>query len=422
MGIFRFRTALFASSLFLTLGRLAGAAETLSWDDAVQLAATNNPDLRSAREAFSAAESRVKAAAWSFGPRLSADARAGRDGRGGAVSEPAYSATLGVNQNLFSWSDVGNLRQSRAGKEAQAAALAIAKAGLSRDLKTAFASLLFAQRSLELAGSIVARRTRNLDLVQLRYEGGRENRGALSLSQANSREAELGELQARNSIRTAGTRLRAVLGLNGDLNGAAPFTLSGEVPVRPAPRDIDARSLAMNVPERAQALAVEGRSRAAVTTARGSLLPSAALSANMGKFGDRFFPQTDGWSLSLNLSFPFGDGGTYHGLQAARAEAAAAAYDRASIELDLKARLESAHATRLEAEARVGVAQFSLTAARTRAEIARQRYETGLVSFDEWDRIETDLITRETAVLQAKRDRVAAEAAWEFILGEGVIP
>jgi hypothetical protein len=44
------------------------------------------------------------------------------------------------------------------------------------------------------------------------------------------------------------------------------------------------------------------------------------------------------------------------------------------------------------------------------------------MSFEDWDRIENDLIQRQKTVLQSQRDRVTAEAAWEQAQGKGVIP
>jgi len=54
------------------------------------------------------------------------------------------------------------------------------------------------------------------------------------------------------------------------------------------------------------------------------------------------------------------------------------------------------------------------------AEIARNKYNNGLLTFEDWDVIESDLINRQTTYLQNQRDRVISEAAWENIQGIGV--
>ena len=62
-----------------------------------------------------------------------------------------------------------------------------------------------------------------------------------------------------------------------------------------------------------------------------------------------------------------------------------------------------------------------LAAADLRAEIARTQYTTGLLSFEDWDLIENDLIDNQKAMLASLRDAVLAEAAWEQTLGKGAL-
>ena len=63
-----------------------------------------------------------------------------------------------------------------------------------------------------------------------------------------------------------------------------------------------------------------------------------------------------------------------------------------------------------------------LKAAEVRSEIARAQYQNGLLSFEDWDLIENDLIDKQKAMLTSQRDAVVARAAWEKMLGTGVIP
>ena len=83
--------------------------------------------------------------------------------------------------------------------------------------------------------------------------------------------------------------------------------------------------------------------------------------------------------------------------------------------------LKQTHAAFVEAVERLSVDEAFLEAAITRAEIARSKYAQGLMSFEDWDRIENDLIVRQKAVLFSRRDRVTAQAAWEQAQGVGVI-
>jgi outer membrane protein TolC len=125
----------------------------------------------------------------------------------------------------------------------------------------------------------------------------------------------------------------------------------------------------------------------------------------------------------LNLSVPLFSGGRdYYTTKSAAASLEAVSSNRDNVERQLLVRLKQTYASYVESEEKLKVDQAFLEAAILRAEIARSRYNNGLMSFEDWDRIENDLIQRQKTVLQSQRDRVTAEAAWEQAQGKGVIP
>ena len=75
-------------------------------------------------------------------------------------------------------------RQTQAGVAFQRARVDAAQGNFNRvaarirsDLKSAYSDLMYAQENRDLARKILARRKDNLDLVELRFEGGREHKG-----------------------------------------------------------------------------------------------------------------------------------------------------------------------------------------------------------------------------------------------------
>jgi outer membrane protein len=126
--------------------------------------------------------------------------------------------------------------------------------------------------------------------------------------------------------------------------------------------------------------------------------------------------------VTASVSIPLFSGGRdWYGTRAAVSELDAAKANRESIEQQTLVRLRQTHAAYVESVERLKVDREFLDAAQTRAAIARARYQNGLVSFDEWDRAENDLIQRQKAYLVSQRDRVTAEATWELAQGKGVI-
>ena len=53
-----------------------------------------------------------------------------------------------------------------------------------------------------------------------------------------------------------------------------------------------------------------------------------------------------------------------------------------------------------------------VAAADIRAEISRQQYDDGLLSFENWDLIENDLINKRKGLLDSQRAALLAETAW----------
>ena len=135
-----------------------------------------------------------------------------------------------------------------------------------------------------------------------------------------------------------------------------------------------------------------------------------------------FFPDTTNTqSVGLSLSIPLFTGGkNYYGFQSTSALASAADLQRENVLREQRRKLEAAWASYLEANLKLKADESFQKASVVRAEIARTRYNNGLLSFEDWDVIENDLIIRQRTILNTKRDRVSAEAAWEQAQGTGV--
>ncbi len=386
---------------------------SLNWKEATSLLAQKNPALQAARQNVRSAEVKHGAAKWQLVPQLSAEFSLDRSGSETGSQLSNYAATLGLRQNLFNFSDFAGIQETRAKLQAEQAAFHSAQAVLVGDLKRAFATLVFTQSSVELSESIIQRRRQNLELVTLRFEGGRENAGSVELSRANFLESELSKSQADNALVLAQAQLGTLL----DLEEVRPIRVTDKPPLTPPPLQVDFESLARQAPELKKIVYEEELSRAAVRSAWGKLIPAVNLNANLGKQGERFFPEGDRWTVGVSLSIPFGNGVAYYNVAAAKAAAQSSFYRRVDATRTIRDRIRAAHNFYVESDKAVQVAQVFLKAARLRAQISRQKYETGLISFDEWDRIETDLVNRETAFLRTSRDRVFAEADWESLIG-----
>ena len=169
--------------------------------------------------------------------------------------------------------------------------LADRRATLSYDVRSAFAQLLFAQEQVDLARAIAKRRKENLDLIQLRYEGGRENKGALLLTQASSRDAEFGVAQAERFLAVARRQLARVLGR--DESDAIEIT--GKLESGRPDSSADYETLAADTPAHWRAVAQLFVARAGLDSAKSQYFPELSAKATTGRNGEDWMPEQDEW-------------------------------------------------------------------------------------------------------------------------------
>lgn len=400
----------------------AAPSAALTFEESVALAAQHNAGLRNAKANLLAAEERARAAYSGFLPQLSGTVSY-NDTSGSAISTIGsasdYTTGLTLTQNLFAgFQDRARVEQGSANIQSASAALVNSKAQLSRDLKAAYAGLLYAQDNVKLSTDILRRREENVRLVELRFENGRENKGAYLLTRASVAQARLDQLQAQQGLVSAQTQLANITG-----QSLGPTQAASTVPVAAPPTAPDFGALVQQTPDVLDAAARERLARADVQLARAGFYPTANVSATVARDGETWYPTGDRRSVNASVSIPLFSGGRdYYGVRGALAASDAAKANRESVEGQILVQLTQSYASYVESVERLNVDREFLTATDTRANIARARYQNGLISFDEWDRAENDLIQRQRALLASSRDRVNAEAAWEFAQGRGVIP
>jgi outer membrane protein TolC len=321
---------------------------------------------------------------------------------------------------LFSgFQDHGKWTQAKASTRAARLSLQILKARISYDLKSAFQGVQYATEYVNLTDDIIHRREENLSMVRLRFQSGRENKGSELLSQAYLNQSRYDNLQARNALNVARAQLARALGAD---SGAA-LDVKGEIPLHEPPSP-DFKKLAPRTPDYLQAEAQEDAAEAGVTIARSGFFPSLSVIGSVGDQGKSFYPnERDKWSVGVNLTLPLFNGGKdYYTTRAATEARGAADFTRLNSLHAALAKLEQGFAGYTEAVSKLAVDESFKQAAMVRAEIARKKYGNGLLSFEEWDIIENDLIARQKTFLLSRRDRVIAEAGWEQAQGQGVIP
>lgn len=401
---------------------IADSLSALTWDEARKMAGETNPSLASQREALEQARYNYQAARATYWPTVSGSAgytRSDSDSQPGGASDRT-SMGLSAQYSLFSgFADQARVQQAEASLTRATADWIGAQADVSAALRRAFLRLLYAQQRVTMTESIVQRRRQNLDLVQLRFDSGSENKGSLLRTKATTSQAAADLEQARRGIAVQQRELANALGqsdndawiVQGDWANAAPES-------DPAWKDLARATPAV----RAAEAGVEGN-KASVIIARGTIYPDLSLRGGIDRSGDDWPPDNDSWSVGASLSVPlFAGGQNINKLSAAKAalrqsEAQLEAAEQSAL-LDLK----TAWTNLRDAQQRRAVQAEFLEAAEVRAEIAREQYANGLLSFQNWDQIEDELIQSQQSLLSSDRDAAIAAAEWDRARGLSIIP
>lgn len=401
----------------------ARAEEPLSWNDLVAETARRNASLIVSKEAANKSEAQLTGSYATLLPKLSGNVGYDRSGGTSSLStSTGDNYTFGVTSsiNLFNgFQDSARIDQAKATWESNKAAVDGQKATVHFELKKAYAQLLYAQRALELSKEIEKRRRGNFELVEMRFQGGRENKGSFLRVKASHRLAEFDISQGERNLVVAQRQLSRVLGR--DLN--SPIAVKGDLNTKPHSVKSDEFSgMVGDIPVVRQSRFDHEAAEEGVTKAYGTFYPSLDLTGSVFRNGTTFPPNSDRWSIGATITIPIFNWGNFYEVSAARSEERRTdANVRNQSEL-ARVKLEETHATLENAIEKVGVQNQVYTAASVRSEIARNQYSAGIITYNEWDIIENDLISQQQNLLGANRDAVLAEAAWEQALGKGDLP
>lgn len=393
----------------------------LSWEACLAQTRANNPDLVSARAAVRELEYGVASASSGFLPQINASAsvsRGQREANDQWNDTESSGASLSLSQDLFSGG--GNIASRRR-------ALAQLDVGNEQYRKTlsdvelrtrlAFIDVLYAQDLVELTEKIEERRGNNVRLIQLRFDGGRENAGSLARSKAQYAQSQYEVREAKRSLTYALRNLAAAMGqmemvpgAAGDLMAAAPDEL------------IDLQSLMKQTPDYKVATTQIEASKQGMKVTRSSRFPQISFGASAGigdQNADRWFAKYDGsWNVGIDARMPIYSGNRL------KSEVAAAKEKIIQSEMglmdtanSLMASLQQSWNLYKDAVENEAVQKELYDAEKLRAEISTAKYKQGLLSYEDWDIIESNLINQGKTHLARRRTAEIQQARWKNALG-----
>ncbi|MDF7807792.1 TolC family protein [Pontiellaceae bacterium B12219] len=414
------KNSLFLTALLSASGLLAQTNQILTWEQCLQQTHAHNPDLVSARAAVRALEFGVSSATSVFLPQVSASAGAsfGQVESGDNFNDTKNaSGRLSLSQDLFSGG--GNVAKRRR-------ALAQLDVGYEQYRKTladvelrtrlAYIDVLYAQDLIELTEKIAQRRADNLRLIQLRFDGGRENAGSLARSKAQLSQAQYDVREAKRNLKYTLRNLAAALGVSEPVSGAA-----GDLKAQPPESLEDLTALMMQTPDYLIATTQIESSKEGMKITRSARFPQISFNASTGLNSGDYDIYNSSWNVGLNASIPLYTGNRLKSEEAAAKEeiiqSEMALMDTANTLLATLQQRWNLYTDAVESEA---IQLELMKAEQLRAEISTAKYKQGLLSYEDWDIIESNLIAQEKTYLTRRRSSETERARWRNALGWSV--
>lgn len=405
--------------------QLAVEARMIDWQSGLVLIQQNNPEWLAATQTLESTRALEMSARSGFLPNVSAAISSSQsyNETTSTSSQRSESASLNLSQNLFSgFADMARYSEAKQNTLIAEMTWKQMRAKIGYDYKSAYAGLIYAQDYVLLAKKILERRKENLNIVELRFNSGRENRGSVLLSEAYYQQAIYDSIQANLQLDVAQNTLAQVLGLS---LMEETLTVEKNIPTSELSESaaIDFKKLAALTLDYQKAVAQSEASRFSHEQNQAAHYPSLDLTGSLGRVDTEFPPDNNRWSVGLSLTIPIFSGGRdYANELSARYRRVAAEVNRTTVSYQVLVKLKQAYSQFRLAIEKVKVDEKFKSAAQMRSEIAKKKYNNGLMSFDDWDAVENDLIQREKNTLSSFRDRVVGHANWEQVQGLGLWP
>jgi outer membrane protein len=433
----------FAAALGLALSLPASAETALTLDDALALAARNNPDLALARaDAEMARADRTASVAGAL-PRLDLTSSFGHSyigessetrqifdpatgelvTTGSADDSEAYSLGLQLTQPLFDWATLNDVRRSGFNRRAAERQYDEAALNIAFEVTRRFYEAVRAERSLAVLENTAARSKELVDRSDALFAAGRAPKSDTYSARVNLGNDLINVERQRAVVAQARSALAQVLGEEAlTARIVAPATLDPAAGAPGAPPAADAllASARARRPVLAADLALVEAAVAGVGVARAGYLPrldfqaaysrsGVVLASTGGVWGDPLRDYTANVQLVASWNL-FEGRRTSANVQRARSAADRA---RASAERNVDAVAKEIADGRALAEARarqVSLATDNLRMAEQGLALARERLDAGLATQLEVRDASLKLTQAELALVEARIDHAVAIA------------
>jgi len=415
MKIGKRKVILIVLSIFVASVAVSVYGEVFTWPECVREALQNNSDLLSAKEKIKQTLQDKKITRSILLPQITAGISSKKSRTTTKNVSNTYSYNLTGKQLLFDgFKTIYDIRSASLSVKAVEYEYREVSSSVLFNLREAFVNLLKAQKLVSLTEEIAERRKKNLELVRLRYEAGREHKGSLLTAQASLAQAEFEVTQAKRNLVLAQRKLLKELGRE----SFSPIVVKGEFDIKIEREVPDFERLVLDIPEFKKAVVYKNIAGFNLKSAQAYFFPEVSLNSSIDRTSSDWPPDEEEWSVGLSLSFSLFEGGSRIAeVSKAKSQLKEKEAEEKSLKDSLIFTLQEAWTEFQNAFDKVDVQKKYLEAAEERAKIASAQYSTGLISFDDWTIIEDNLASAQKAYLNAQAEALIVQAWWIKVKG-----
>jgi len=386
----------------------------LSWNELIESAKANSPLLQSLEAERAAAKYLSLEKTSPFLPEVGLSFR-NQTRFTDATRTQSHSISLDITQNVYSgFKDQISMDIAKLKEEKFSFSSDKSKAEIYGKLLSEAAQYIYALDLTRLNKDIEDRLRRNLNLVRLRFDVGSENKGSVLLSEASLKQAILDLNGAKSLLADSTSKLQGSTGIG---NFSA---FDGKLPLRKPPQSDPDQTDVLSTPSLKELDFDDKVAHLQTRLVKSAYSPRVDLKASRTLNSSEDNAGREKGVVELSVTVPLFSGlSTVHASKRAYEEERVISLNRKDKVDTLKNSLTRLMQDWKAAYEALGVAESYEKAMVLRTEIARKKYSNGLLSFEEWERMEQDLILKQKALLSAQKTIAETQAAYHQMTGRG---
>ena len=413
------KKVLYILFLFCLAGSVNGLfAETLTWQDCIDMANKTNSTLVMAKQDLQIAEYDYNVILNKYYPSVNFRYGFSRSGNGHTGNN--WSASLNASQTIYNFQSNAQIHSQKATINKTVAQLTKSSADVYYSIRQAFLQMCYAQENITLLENIYNMRKQSADIVRLQYEGGKESKGNMLRAQAQKQSAYVNVSNAKRDLAVARRMLAQNLGA--ELSPVCTVDYKLEEVEDDVKVDVD--NAVANCPDVILSSSSVEITRYSIDSYKGNLYPNISTSASIGVSDENNpIPPADSksWSVGVALNYPILSGGltsTLNSIKIANTSLEKAQESYRQTILSTKTSLEEILADIERTKDNIEIYRMFLEASVQRQKEATIKYRAGTMEFQTWQDIEQEYVNNQMSYLSALHNYNLALAKRDKLLGD----